>query len=75
MTKFGRYVTPAEAKAWGDANGDQRSLVDWDQAAKRVAGPCENCGAPEWVYAGTGLCFACTMGDDADPSEYVELKP
>lgn len=32
--------------------------------------PCENCGAPEWKYATTGMCFSCTTGETDASDDY-----
>jgi len=73
MNNFGSYITPAEAKAHGDANGDKHPLSYWQEMADAEPGTCE-CGEPEWKYGLSGMCFSCTTGE-ADASDDCEIAP
>jgi hypothetical protein len=73
MNNFGRYITPEQAKKWGDANNDKRPLSMWREVAQQK-GQCTNCDEPIWKYGETGMCFTCTTGE-ADASDDIELLP
>lgn len=73
MNNFGEYIKPAQAKKFGDENGDPHPLSYWQQRAAEN-GTCENCHEMAWRYGGTGLCFSCTTGE-ADASDDMELEP
>lgn len=62
------YVTPEEAKAFGD----ERSLTELKYLAS-LHQNCSACGSPAWKYAGSGLCFSCTTGE-SDASNDYELQ-
>jgi uncharacterized Zn finger protein (UPF0148 family) len=67
MSNFAGFISPERAKALGDT----RSLEELRQLAK-TNGTCSNCGEPIWRYAGNGLCFSCTTGEE-DASEDYEI--
>jgi len=72
MNNCGNYLSPAQAKDFGDAHGDAHELEYWRDIAGKRIGTCANCGEPEWRYGQCGLCFTCTTGQ-ADASEDSEI--
>jgi hypothetical protein len=69
MPNFAGFLSPE----WAKVLGDTRNVEELRQLAK-MNGPCRQCGEPLWRYAGSGLCFSCTTGED-DASEDYEIGP
>ncbi len=74
MNNFGSFITPQEAKEWGDKNHNPHTLKYWQALARRKPKKCQNCDENEWLYVDLGLCFSCVTGE-SDASDDTELIP